>query len=97
MGSTARMMEYDSDGIQMNQVKNAIQKLITPLKANGPVVTNGIGLTAKNDAKVTQPHQMTGSGTSFFSRLSRMNTMLIAAIWNEVTKYAKSNSSQPIQ
>ena len=43
----------------MNQVKNAIQKLITPLKASGPVVTNGIALTAKNDAKVTQPHQMT--------------------------------------
>ena len=57
---------------EMNQVKNAIQKLITPLKASGPVVTNGMALTAKNDAKVTQPHQLTASGTSFFSRLSRM-------------------------
>jgi hypothetical protein len=37
---------------------------------------------------VTQPHQLTASGTSFFSRLSRMHTMLMAAIWNDVTKYA---------
>ena len=91
------MMKKDSDGIQKNQVKNAIQKLITPLKASGPVVTNGMALTTKNDAKVTQPHQMTASGTSFFSRLSRMNTMLTAAIWNEVTKYARSIRSQPNQ
>src|ERR1700689_853143 len=97
MGSTARMMEYESDGIQMNQVKNATQKLITPLKASGPVVTNGMALTTKNDAKVTQPHQLTASGTSFVFRLSRMNAMLQAASCREVTKYARSNKSQPIQ
>src|SRR6202022_3970212 len=93
----ALMMKNDSPGIQKNQVKNAIQKLITPLKANGPVLTNGMALTTKNDKMVIQPHQLTMFGTSFFSRLSRMNTMLAPAICHEVTKYAKSIRSQPNQ
>ena len=56
------MMKKDTLGIQKNQVKNAIQKLITPWNASGPGGNDGMALTAKNDAKVTQPHQLTASG-----------------------------------
>jgi hypothetical protein len=56
------------------------------INAKGPVVTKGIALTTKKEATVTQPHQHTYDGTSGFSRLSRMNTILLAAIWNDVTR-----------
>src|SRR6202008_1226476 len=56
-----------------------------------------MALTTKNDKMVIQPHQLTMFGTSFFFRLSRMNTMLAPAICHEVPKYANSISNHQNQ